>query len=338
MVTPSPGGAKLAMRAPRALRAILGCRAPIQRDGQTLDPQVQWLIHLDQRLGTPPLTGPSVAAARANFEQSAQLLSPGDSCPSRDLEVAGGAGSLRARLYEPRGAGRGLLVFFHGGGWVIGSLASHDGVCRALARRSGQRVLAVDYRLAPEHPFPAAAEDAQAAYGWAREHARELGVDPARIAVGGDSAGGNLAAVVAQGPAPKPCFQLLIYPGLDLFEEAPSFARFAEGFLLRCADIRWFQDHYVPEPARRAEPQASPGRAAELSGLPPACVMTAGFDPLRDEGRDFARRLQAAGVRAEDRCYPGLVHGYLHLAAAVPAADRALSDAAIAFAEACARG
>lgn len=335
MVNPSPTSSRLAMRTPGLLRALLGCGRPVVRDGQTLDRQIQWLIHLEQRLGTPPLTGPSVAAARANFERSARLLSPRDECPSRDLQVRGAEGPLPARLYEPPGAGQGLLVFFHGGGWVIGSLESHDSVCRALARRSGQRVLAVDYRLAPEHPFPAPAEDALASYRWACDHAAELGVNPSRIAVGGDSAGGNLAAVVAQGPDPKPCLQLLIYPGLDLVEETRSHELFVEGFLLAVADIRWFQDHHVPDVAQRSDLRASPGRATELAGLPPACVITAGFDPLRDEGRDFARRLQAAGVSTEDLCYPGLVHGFLHLAAAVPAADAALDDAARALRQAC---
>jgi acetyl esterase/lipase len=322
------------MRTPGLLRALLGCRKPVVRDGQTLDPQVQWLIHLEQRLATPPLTGPSVAESRANFERSSRLLSPPDECPSRDLQVEGAAGPLGARLYEPQSPGPGLLLFFHGGGWVIGSLETHDTVCRALAKRSGQRVLAVDYRLAPEHPFPAPAEDALAAFGWARAHAQELGVDPERIAVGGDSAGGNLAAVVAQAPAPKPCFQLLIYPGLNLSATTRSHELFSEGFLLSAADIGWFQDHHVPDRSQRTDLRASPGLATELAGLPPAYVLTAGFDPLRDEGRDYARRLQEAGVSAQDVCCEGLVHGFLQITAAVPAADAALDDAARALREA----
>lgn len=335
-MVPSPRTSRLAMRTPAFLRALLGSGKPIVRDGQTLDTQVQWLLRLDQLSGVPPLTGPSVEVSRANFERSSLLLGPRDACPSRDLSIEGAAGPLGARLYEPPAPGSGLLVFFHGGGWVIGSLETHDSVCRALAKRSGQRVLAVDYRLAPEHPFPAPAEDAIAAYRWARANAAELGVDPERIAVGGDSAGGNLAAVVAQAPAPKPCLQLLIYPGLDLLDASPSKDLFREGFLLRTADIGWFQDHHVPDPSLRSDLRASPGRATELEGLPPACVLTAGFDPLRDEGRDFAQRLQAAGVSAADLCYEGLVHGFLHIASAVPAADAALDDAAHALAQACA--
>jgi len=334
-MVPTARSSRLAMRAPGLIRTLLGTGKPIVRDGQTLDPQVQWLLRLQRLAGTPPLTGPSVEVCRANFERTARLLGPRDACPSRDLSLEGAAGPLRARLYEPPSPGPGLLVFFHGGGWVIGSLESHDSVCRALAKRSGQRVLSVDYRLAPEHPFPAPAEDALAAYRWARAHAAELGVDPERIAVGGDSAGGNLAAVVAQAPGPKPCLQLLIYPGLDLDETTASHELFAEGFLLAAADIQWFQNHHVPDLVQRSDLRASPGRATELASLPLAYVITAGFDPLRDEGRDFARRLQAAGVSTEDRCYPGLVHGFFQLTSAVPAADAALDDAARAVAEAC---
>ncbi|MBL4846249.1 MAG: alpha/beta hydrolase [Planctomycetes bacterium] len=333
-MTPSPRAARLSMRTPRFLRAALGCRRPVVREGQTLDRHVQWLLHLDHMMGTPPLTGPSVEASRAGFRTTSRLLAPRDACPSEDRTVEGAAGPLPARLYVPPGADSGLLLFFHGGGWVIGDLETHDSVCKALAVRAGRRVLAVDYRLAPEHPFPAAADDALAAFRWAVDHASELGVDPTRIAVGGDSAGGNLAATVAQRarqPGPGPCFQLLLYPGMDFVDKAPSHETFGKGFLLTSEDIRWFQNHYLSDPAQASDPKASPGRAKDLSGLAPACVMTAGYDPLRDEGRSYARRLQAAGVAAEDRCYPGLVHGFMHLAGAIPAAAAALEDAAQAL-------
>ena len=333
-MVPSPRLARLSLRAPRLLRRALGGGPPLVRDGQTLDPDVQWLLRLDRLAGAPPLTGDSVEAARRTFRVTSRLLDPRDVCPSEERTVEGAAGPLAARLYLPPGADAGLLLFFHGGGWVIGDLETHEGVCKALAVRARRRVLAVDYRLAPEHPFPAAADDALAAFEWAVAHATELGVDPARIAVGGDSAGGNLAAGVAQrarAPGPAPCFQLLAYPGLDFAERAPSHQTFAEGFLLSAADIGWFEGHYLPDPARRAEPLASPGRAEDLSGLAPACVLSAGYDPLRDEGRAYARRLEAAGVPAEDRCFPGLVHGFLHLAGAIPAAKAALDHAAAAL-------
>jgi acetyl esterase len=332
-MVPTPRLTRLALRVPRLIRALLGSGRPVVVERQTLDPDVQWLLRLDRLLGAPPLTGPSVEATRAGYRRTAPLLAPRVECPSEERTIEGAVGPLPGRLYAPPAAS-GLLVYLHGGGWVIGDLETHDAVCRALALRAGCRVLAVDYRLAPEHAFPAAADDALAAFHWAVAHAEELGVDPTQIAVGGDSAGGNLAAGVAQrarAPGPAPCFQLLLYPGLDLVDEAPSHGTFAEGFLLRREDIRWFKDHYVPESGQRHEPLASPARAENLVGLPPACVITAGFDPLRDEGRAYARRLSEAGVTCEDRCFPGLVHGFLHISGGVPAARAALEHAADAL-------
>jgi acetyl esterase len=248
------------------------------------------------------------------------------------------AAPIPARLYAPHGApAHGpLLVYFHGGGWVQGSIATHDGGCRLLAHLSGVRVLSVDYRLAPEHPYPAAADDAIAAYAWAAAHAGALGIDPQRIAVGGDSAGGNLAAVVALAArddeaVPDVAFQLLIYPAVDLAAKAPSVTTFAEGFLLTERGMDWYVAKYVPDAARRAEPQASPLRADDLSGLPPAYVATCVPDPLRDEGEAYAARMREAGVPVTVQRH-GQVHGFFNMSA-IPSARQALAVLAGALAQ-----
>jgi acetyl esterase len=232
------------------------------------------------------------------------------------------AGDVPVRLYVPDGAQAPgpLLVYYHGGGWVQCSVATHDAGCRSLAHASGVRVLSVDYRLAPEHPYPAAVDDAIAAYAWAAGHAAELGADPARLAVGGDSAGGNLAAVVAlaardDDALPAAAFQLLIYPVCDVAEKSGSYATFREGFLLTEEGMDWYIAKYLPDPARRAEPQASPLRAADLSGLPPAFVATCLPDVLRDEGEAYAARLREAGVPVATQRFDQ-VHGFVNLTAA----------------------
>jgi acetyl esterase len=236
-----------------------------------------------------------------------------------ELTVRGADGQLGARLYVPRNAGRGLLVFFHGGGWVVGDLDSHDAYCRDVAVEAGLRVLSVDYRLAPEAEAPVAAEDAIAAFSWAVEHAEDLGVDPTLVAVGGDSAGGNLAAVVAQQSVlrglPAPALQLLLYPALDLVGRRPSRDLFGEGFFLTEDDIIWYREHYTPDPAIRSSPLVSPLLASDLSGLCPAHIVTAGFDPLRDEGNEYADLLSAAGVPVTHICEPDMVHGFANILA-----------------------
>jgi acetyl esterase len=236
---------------------------------------------------------------------------------AEDVNLAGAAGPLTARLYVPANAPAGgpLLVYFHGGGWVEGSAATHEPSCRLLAHLAGVRVISVDYRLAPEHPYPAAADDALAAYRDARARAAELGADPARVAVGGDSAGGNLAAVVAQdlrGDAEAPAFQLLIYPGLDMSRKHPSRLRFGEGFVLTEENMTWYEDQYVPDRALRADPRVSPLVAPDLAALPPAYIATALADPLRDEGEAYAERLRAAGVPVALHRHPQ-VHGFFNL-------------------------
>jgi acetyl esterase len=238
----------------------------------------------------------------------------------RDLTVAGAAGPLLARHYTPRdpvGAEglRPLLVFFHGGGFVIGDIETHDALCRLICRDAEVHVLSVDYRLAPEHKAPAAVEDAYAAYRWAVAHVGELGADPARIAVGGDSAGGNLATVVAQlariQGAPLPAFQLLIYPVTNFSTGTRSKTLFADGFFLTKKDMDWCQAHYLGDAAIDAsDPRSSPLLADDLAGLPPALVVTGGFDPLRDEGNQYAEAMAAAGVPVDHRQFGSLVHGF----------------------------
>jgi acetyl esterase len=227
------------------------------------------------------------------------------------------ADAIPARLYTPIGlaVGSPLLVFFHGGGWVVGSLDSHDSTCRFLAENAGARVLSVDYRLAPEHPFPAAVDDALAAFDHAVAHAEELGADPGLVAVGGDSAGGNLAAAVchqrARSGGPVPVFALLFYPAVDPSTRRASRERYGEGLFLTDADMTWFENHYLPDPADRADPRVAVLRAEDLSGFPPTYLATAGFDPLRDEGEAFAARLREFGVAVALRRQPDLIHGFV---------------------------
>jgi acetyl esterase len=238
------------------------------------------------------------------------------------LSIPGPASEIPARLYVADDALDGpqpLIVYFHGGGWVVGDLDTHDGVCRFLATQTSFRVLAIDYRLAPEHPFPAPVEDAVAAFAWAAENAGELGADRDRIAVAGDSAGGNLAAAVSilarEGGGPRPAMQLLVYPVVDAIGEMQSRETFAEGFLLTKGDMDWFERHYLPEGCDASDPRVSMLRAPDLTGLPPAYVATAGFDPLRDEGEAYARRMREAGTQAALRRFPGLIHGFANLTA-----------------------
>jgi acetyl esterase len=256
---------------------------------------------------------------RAAFAQRVAPLTvkPPATVRATDVTLAGADGPLAARLYAPGEAAPGgpLLVYFHGGGWVEGSAATHEPSCRLLAHLAGVRVLSVDYRLAPEHPFPAAADDATAAFRDARARAAELGADPARVAVGGDSAGGNLAAVVAldlRGDPVAPAFQLLIYPALDMSVKHPSRLRFGEGFILTEEHMTWYQDQYVPDHARRTDPRVSPLLAPDVAGLPPAYIATALADPLRDEGEAYAERLRAAGVTVALHRLPQ-VHGFFNV-------------------------
>jgi len=277
----------------------------------------------------PPLDKipPEMVRAGYRAQRQAQDQKAPKDVEVRDLKVTGAAGEIAARLYRPAGAGdpTGLLVYFHGGGFVIGDLETHDGHCRRLAAGSGCRVLAVDYRLAPEHPFPAAHDDALAATRWAFDNASDLGVDPRRIAVGGDSAGGNLAASIAldlrDDPQRKLAFQLLLYPGIWPQSETQS-RKDLDGPVLTRAALEWFDKMLAA--LGHAEAHRAMLGARDLAGAPPALVVTAGFDPLKDEGRDYAERLKAAGVPATHVEYPALVHDFYIM----PDVSKAVAEAA----------
>ncbi|HEU4462361.1 MAG TPA: alpha/beta hydrolase [Solirubrobacterales bacterium] len=321
---------------PRVLRRLFG--RPVEIEGQTLAPDIQALLGMAKLAGSESFTeGVPVETARRNRLMEAEVVAERPPLPMarvEAVEIPGPAGTIAARRYVPHGApaeSPPLLVYFHGGGWVIGDLDTHDAPCRFLAANSGVQLLAVDYRLAPEHPFPAAAEDAFAAYAWASANAAALGVDPARIAVGGDSAGANLAAVASllarDADLPPPAMQLLIYPVIVADEEMPSRDLFGEGFLLSRPDMDFFESHYLPEGVDRSDPRVSILRAEDLSGLPPAYLAIAGFDPLRDEGIAFAERLREAGVPVSLRLHPGLVHTFANLTAVCPTAREAMLEA-----------
>lgn len=316
---------------PRPLLARLaGARAT---GGQELDPQIAAILALSERLGPPPIETHVPARARV---LAAQGLAPLDARPRpmaaiHDMVMDTGERRIPARLYRPRWArSRGpAVVYYHGGGGVIGSVASYDAVCRALAGDTGYPVLSVDYRLAPEHPFPAGVDDALAAYRWAREHAATLDIDPGRIAVAGDSVGGTFAAVVSQQASdaglPAPALQVLLYPGLDCTFSCPSHQTFDRGYLLSASLLRWFRGHYLTDPGLRWDLRASPLLATRLAGLPRALIITAGFDPLRDEGELYAERLRRAGVDVRYRCERSLIHGYISLTGVVVEARRAVA-------------
>ena len=284
-----------------------------------IDPQAREFLDRLAAAALPTTDRLSVAQARAQMEVSTRFLGrPPRVEAVRDVKIDGPGGEIPVRVVTPLRAGQGplpVVVYFHGGGWVVGDLASHESLCRAMANASGAIVASVGYRLAPEHRFPAAAEDAFAAFRWFSEQAVEVGGDPSRVAVCGDSAGGNLAAVVAlmarDGGRPGPTLQVLAYPALDADPETESYRRFAEGYFLTRNEMMWYWDQYVPDVAERSRPYAAPLRAEDLSGLAPALVLTAGYDVLRDEGEHYARRLDAAGVAVTLTRYPGMIHGFL---------------------------
>jgi len=302
-----------------------------------LRPEIRALLDQQAASGRPPLHRQSVTQARAFHTEDAAPLN-GEPVPVAavaDRAVPGPGGDLPVRVYTPEGEPPfPIVVFFHGGGWVVGTLDTYDPLCRALAAAVPAVVVSVDYRLAPEHRWPAAVEDAYAAILWASRHAAELGGAQHRLAVAGDSAGGNLAAVVALGArdrgGPAIAFQLLVYPALDAAGDTGSWREHADGFYLTAAGMRWYWDHYLGG-ADGAAPDASPRRAAFLGGLPPALVVTADHDVLRDEGEAYAARLREAGVAADVRRVEGVVHGFFRWRAVTGAADAALQEAAAAL-------
>src|SRR5881409_2539923 len=300
-----------------------------------LDPQAQDVINLVIKSGRPAYNTLSPKDARQLFRETrpASTPTPAEIGAVKDLTADGPGGPIPLRVYRPAGVPAGtalpVLVYYHGGGWVIGDLDTHDVQCRQITAEAGVTVVSVDYRLAPEHKFPAAVDDAWAATRWVVAHAGELAADASRLAVGGDSAGGNLAAVVAllargEG-APAIAVQVLIYPVTDLVGETRSYRDFAEGYLLTREGMRWFIAHYLTAEAEAADWRASPLRAQSLAGLPPALIVTAGFDPLRDEGEAYARRLRDAGVRVDYACYGGMLHGFVGMGRLLDTAGRAIS-------------
>jgi acetyl esterase len=298
-------------------RLLLGGRS-ITIDGNTLDTTLQLMLAGMSAVGLNALVAsPDVDAARAQL----RILAAGFKqdipvAAVTNLSIPGPVGPIRARHYRPiNGEGEPLLVFYHGGGQVIGDIETHDDLCRQICREGGLHVLSVDYRLAPEHKAPDGADDAYAAFEWALDHAEELGVDPGMVAVGGDSAGGNLAAVVSMRArnesARLPALQLLLYPVTNYSDETRSQTLFAEGFFLTKKDIDWCRDKFLTGAQVDAtDARVSPLLADDLSGLPPALVVTAGFDPLRDEGRHYADAMCEAGVTVDHREFGSLMHGF----------------------------
>jgi acetyl esterase len=323
---------------PRASRALFG--KPPTIDGQTLSTETHALLTLARWSGSDGFfAGRSVAEARAQSRYEASVAARRPPIPMtevRPLDVPGPGGPLPSRLYVPPlpapGAAAPLLVYYHGGGWVIGDLDMYDGVCRLLAAASGCMVLSVGYRLAPEHPFPQPLEDAFAAFEWSVANAAALGADPKRIGVGGDSAGGNMAAVVSrmavEGGGALPAMQLLFYPVTDSVEDTRSRQLFAAGYILTKADMEKFEAAYLPPGVDAGDQRISILQCPDLHGLPTAYVATAGFDPLRDEGEAYALRMRDCGVRVALRRHPGLIHSFVNQTAINPTALGAVLEAA----------
>jgi len=300
-----------------------------------LDPNARALLDLMTERGVPPTHTLAPVEARRLYRERRTFTQP-DAMPMaevHDLQAPGPHGAVGMRLYRPDVAAAApaapALVYYHGGGWTIGDLDTHDVLCRELAQRSGCVVVAVDYRLGPEHRFPAALDDCLAATRWVFANAEPLRVDPARVALGGDSGGGNLAAVTAivlrdaQGPQAR--LQLLIYPATDMRAVAPSHTANAQGYMLTADSIAYFRGHYIDDARHYDDWRASPLLHADLSRLPPALVLTAGFDPLRDEGRQYADRLSQAGVPTQYVCFERQIHGFITMGRVIAEANTAVA-------------
>ncbi|ORV39658.1 lipase [Mycolicibacter engbaekii] len=314
-------GMKVTPRLPVGVQRLLTGGRSVTIDGKTLDPTLRLTLAAQHAMGVHGLViGDDPDASRAQLRLTSAGLGGGDiRVDVRDLVLPGPAGDIAARHYRPPGdGGKPLLVFFHGGGFVLGDLDSHDAICRLTCRDGDVAVLSVDYRLAPEHPAPAALDDACAAFRWAVDHAAELGGLTGRVGVGGDSAGANLAAGVAlrarDEGGPAPVLQWLIYPVADCTAQTRSRTLYGEGFLLTKHDIDWFTEQYVGRSQLEpSDPRVSPLLADDLSGLPPVLMALAGFDPLYDEGEQFAAALREAGVVVDLRRMPTLTHAFINL-------------------------
>jgi len=333
-------GVKAIPHLPAVLKRLLSGGRAITIDGNTLDPSIQMVTVAQRALGLSGLSsGDNPIATRAqNIETTRSFDEPEiHIAATTAVSIPGPAGVIPARHYRPLAdAGAPLLVFYHGGGFVFGDLETHDTACRLICRDAGVHVLAVDYRLAPENKAPAAVDDAYAAYTWARQHAEELGADPGRVAVGGDSAGGCLATVVTMlardARDPLPVLQWLIYPVTDMRGGTRSRTLFSDGFVLTKHDMDWFAEVYVAgSGVDITDPRISPLLAGDLSGLSPALLITAGFDPLRDEGEQYAARLRDAGVVVDARQMGSMTHAFLNLNALGGQVARANAEMISAF-------
>lgn len=323
------------VRMPRALADRLFGEPPTNDRGAPLDGQLHVLLEIIERTGQPELHELGAREAREVYAMSNRLFDfePRPLWDVEDRPLPGGAGAVGVRIYRPdQRRDLPACVYLHGGGFVIGGLDGYDGLCRQLAARCECVIISVDYRLAPEHPFPAAVEDCVQVFRWVRAWAKQLGVDPNRLAIAGDSAGGNLATVVCQqlverGEAP-PTHQVLIYPATDERGGYASLEHFEEGFFLSTAMIDWFTDTYTAGRDCSEDPRFSPILYERLDQLPPATVVTAGFDPLRDEGEAYASHLREAGVEVSHRCCEHLVHGFITMGGLIDAAAEGIEDIA----------
>ena len=311
----------------------------IIKRSERLDPRVEAMLQQQEEQGIPALETMTPEEARAFIATAAKEIAgpPKDVASVEELNAIGTGGQIPIRVYTPQGEGPfPVLIYYHGGGWVFGSLDTHDNVCRFLSDGAGCVVVSVDYRLAPENKFPAAVEDAYAASQWVKYNVSFINGDLTRIAVGGDSAGATLAAVVAcmfrDKPGPQPVLQLLAYPSTNLSSfETNSYRECGQGYGLTKAALEWFRGHYLEKEEDRLNPHVSPLLAEDLSGLPPALVLTAEFDVLKDEGKAYAGRLQQAGVPVTYREYPGMIHGGVAWAVALDLVSDALNEAVTAL-------
>jgi acetyl esterase len=316
-----------------ALRFLDGHR--VRLGSRTMDPKAQIVGEFVKSIRVPGYF-PPLPELRQQLRTMVTLMDEPAPALARveDVRLPGPAGEIPARVYAPRTGGAPLpaVAYFHGGGWVQGDLETHHGLCARLARHADVLVVGVDYRLAPEHKFPAAIEDCLAAYRWVRSRGRDIGADTARVAVAGDSAGGNLSAVVSQlaaaGGTPVPTCQALIYPAVDFSFETASHREFADGYVIPRDRVVWYSEQYLRDEADKSDVRASPLRARSVAGQPPTMIVTAGFDPLRDEGEAYAEKLGQAGVDVVYREYPGEIHAFVSLTKAIPQGLAATLDVA----------